>query len=256
MEAKLVIINEPVYDLHVLAQYNLHIHSTYSGCAKPEMVVTDILNRAIESNIKVIAITDHYNSKDCKILENNEVLKTQVEQFRKETNNNIKVLFGAELSAYGVGKCLDDIDINKSLDYRLYSYNHYHLDYWEHPVDKSPRGYVNHALELLGKLLPTGRADCIAHPFIGRFIRCLEDRTEVTKEIKDSELGDILELGTNNKVAWELNVNSIMADPDFGKRYWNIGREVGAIFNIGTDAHRLEYIGTLQYLDRLKKILN
>jgi len=215
------------------------------------MTAPNVLECAKNNHIKIIAFTDHYNSKDTKIINNNENLKKQAEA----CNTNIKVLYGSELSAYGIGKYLDDIDINQQLGYRLYSYNHYHLEYWEHPEEKTPRGYVNHALALLEHLLKSKRADCIAHPFIGRFIRCFDDRTLVTKEIKDNELGDILELGKDNEVAWELNVNSIIADPEFGRRYWNIGKEVGVVFNMGTDAHRLQYISTLQYLEKIKEIL-
>jgi histidinol phosphatase-like PHP family hydrolase len=248
----ILIIDEPIYNFNVLAKHNLHIHSIYSGCAKPEMIVSNILECARNSKIQTIAFTDHYNSKDTKILDNNNNLKKQAQ----ECDTDINVLYGAELSAYGIGKYLDDICVNQQLDYRLYSYNHYHLDYWEHPEDKTPRGYVNHGLQLLEHLLKSRRADCIAHPFIGRFIRCFNDRTLVTKEIRDNELGDILELGMKYEVAWELNVNSIIADPEFGKRYWKIGKEVGVIFHMGTDAHRLQYIDTLQYLDIIRKILS
>lgn len=246
-----MILNKETYDLDELSRYNLHIHSTYSGCGKPEMQMCSIIEEAQKNNFEIIAITDHYNSKECRILENNQELKRQA----SNCNGNIKILYGAELSAYGVGKCLDTIEINRALDYRLYSYNHYHLDYWEHPEDRSPRGYVNHAIEVLTHLCESGRADCIAHPFIGRFIRCFDDRTLVTKEITDKELGDILKVGKDNKVAWEINVGAMMGDPEFARRYWNIGKEVGVVFNFGTDAHRLISMNRSQAVKQLKTIL-
>lgn len=242
---------EQIYDLEILVQQNLHIHTTYSPCAKLEMIAREIVDTAVKDNIRVIAFTDHYNSKDFPILDTNLDLKKHVE----ESGADIKVLYAAELSAYGVGKFLDDLAINEALDYRLYAYNHYHLDYWEHPDDKSPRGYVQHALQVLESLFATNRADCIAHPFIGRFIRCFEDRTLVTKEITDNELGDILEKGKRSQVAWELNVPALFADPEFSKRYWRIGKEVGVVFNLGTDAHSMAAVGTSQHLDRLKQLL-
>lgn len=242
---------EQNYDLELLIRQNLHIHTTYSPCASREMIVSDILEAAAKDNIRVIAFTDHYNSKDFKILDVNRDLKRQVEQ----SGADLQVLYGAELSAYGVGKFLDDSDINEALDYRLYSYNHYHLDYWEHPEDKSPRGYVHHALEVLESLFATSRADCIAHPFIGRFIKRFPDRTLVTKEITDHELGDILEQGKCSHAAWELNVPALFADPEFSKRYWHIGKEVGVVFHMGTDAHSLAAVGTSRHVERLKQLL-
>jgi histidinol phosphatase-like PHP family hydrolase len=243
--------SEKSYDLDELARRNLHMHTTYSPCANPDMIVRDIVESAVNDNIRVIAFTDHYNSKDFQILDTNLDLKKQVEA----CDADIQVLYAAELSAYGVGKFLDVLAINDELDYRLYSYNHYHLDYWEHPEDKSPRGYVRHAIEVLESLFATKRADCIAHPFIGRFIRCFDDRTLVTKEITDNELGDIMEKGMRSQVAWELNVPALFADPEFSKRYWRIGKEVGVVFHMGTDAHSLAAVGTSQHLERLKLML-
>lgn len=244
-------IREPIYDLYTLSRCNLHIHSVFSSCAKPEMDIPSVVERAHKSNIDIIAVTDHYNSVDCSILDTNEKLKYRM----KNVDTPVRVLYGAELSAFGVGKYLDTSEVNQNLDYRLYSYNHYHLNFWEQPEEKSPRGYVDHALAILTHLLKSGRADCIAHPFIGRFIRCFEDRCLVTREITDNELGDILELGSHNQVAWEINVNAIISDPEFARRYWNIGREAGILFNMGTDAHTLAAIDTMQYLPKLMEIL-
>lgn len=244
-------INEPCYDWNELIRQNLHIHTAFSPCAHPEMIARDIVNTAVKDNIRVIAFTDHYNSSDFPIAETNRELKKQVEA----SGADIQVLYAAELSAYGVGKFLDDLTVNEALDYRLYAYNHYHLDFWEHPEDKSPRGYVQHALQILESLFATNRADCIAHPFIGRFIRCFADRTLVMKEITDNELGDILEKGKRSRVAWELNVPTLFAYPEFSKRYWRIGREVGVVFHLGTDAHSMSSVSTSRHLEPLKQLL-
>lgn len=241
----------PVYDLTTLARYNLHVHTIYSPCAKPEMTMENIIRCAEHHGIEVIAVTDHFNSENYAVIGHNKKLKEEVERL----NTRIKVLFGAELSAYGVDKYLDSMEINESLDYRLYSYNHFHLDWWEQPVDKSPRGYVKHQIKVLTGLLKSGRADCIAHPFIGRFIRCIDDTTAVTSEITDNELGNIMELGKKYDVAWEINSGAMMGDTEFAKRYWNIGKEIGVQFNFGTDAHRLMGLDTMAIIEELKLIL-
>ena len=245
-------ITERTYDLNVLARQNLHIHTTHSPCAKSEMLVKNIVHQAVQDGLEVIAFTDHYNSTDLPIIDLNRQLERQVQ----ETGANIRVLYAAELSAYGVGKFLDSIELNRMLDYRLYAYNHFHLQYWEHPEERTPRGYVEHQIQVLESLFATDRADCVAHPFIGRFIRCFEDRMLVTKEITDQELGDIMEKGMKSQVAWEINVPAVLSDPEFSKRYWNIGKEVGVTFNLGTDAHALLPVRTKQYLEQLKSILD
>ncbi len=246
-----MILKEAIYDLYELSKYNLHVHSYNSSCARIEMTLSRIVKKAKKCDLKVVAITDHYNFRDFDIIGNNNRLKEEISNDNKE----IKILYGAELSAYGVNKFLDPIEVNEKLDYRLYSYNHYHLDFWEHPRDQTPRGYVDHGLQILTSLIKSGRADCIAHPFIGRFINCLADKTPVTREMRDRELGDILELGKKHNVAWEINTNAFLADSEFAKRYWEIGKEVGVTFHMGTDAHRLEDIDPRQVVDKLMLIL-
>jgi histidinol phosphatase-like PHP family hydrolase len=248
-------IGEPLYDLEALAAWNMHIHTTFSGCAKPEMRIGDIAREARSAGLTQIAITDHYNTANLDRPEQIRKLKAELAGEGWD-DPNLKILYGAELSAYGVGKFLDPPEVNTALDYRLYSYNHYHLDFWEHPEDKSPRGYVDHALRVLASLFGEKRADSIAHPFIGRFIRCHEDRTLVTRAITDSELGDIMTLGKESGSAWELNLNSILADPVFGRRYWRIGREVKVVFHLATDAHQLREIDPRKLLGQVKSVLS
>ncbi|NLB41091.1 MAG: hypothetical protein GX815_02320, partial [Clostridiales bacterium] len=105
-------------------------------------------------------------------------------------------------------------------------------------------------------LITSGRADCIAHPFISRFIKILDDKTLLAKEMTDKELGDILELGRNHNVAWEINLGAVLADPDFAKRYWNIGKEVGVLFHFGTDSHNLASIDTDKAVEQIRPLLD
>ena len=247
-------IGEPIYDLEELATWNMHIHTAFSLCAKPEMRIVDIVREARNAGLTQIAITDHFNTANLDRMEQIRTLKTELAE-AGWNEPNLKILYGAELSAYGVGKFLDPLEVNILLDYRLYTYNHYQLDFWEHPEDKSPRGYVDHALRILTGIFREKRADSIAHPFIGRFIHCFEDRTMVTRAITDNELGDIMVLGKENCCAWELSVNSILADPDFGRRYWRIGKEAKVVFNLATDAHRLRDIDPHNLLNQVKAIL-
>ena len=241
--------DQPIYDLSVLARYNLHVHSKYSSCAKSEMTMENIIKYAENHHIKTLAITDHFH--DCKILEHNRELKKQAEKL----NTKVNILYGAELSAYGINKYADPLEVNKALDYRLYSYNHFHLKFWEQPEDKSPEGYVKYQIAVLTDLLKSGRADCIAHPFVGSFIHCINDETAVTRGITDNQLGDIMKLGKDKNVAWEINFGAIMGDQNFAKRYWNIGKEIGVRFNFGTDAHTLAGLDSITAAKKIEAVL-
>ena len=244
--------HEKTYDIDELIRYNMHIHTRFSRCAKPEMVAADIVKTAQEAGLEMIALTDHNY-----INKRNAVAQQRYDILREltEVKTNVRVLVGAELSAYGIGKFADDIACDSSLDYRLYTINHYHQDYWEHPEVKTPRAYAEHMLAIADCVIESGRADCLAHPFMAGYIHAFEDPHEVTRSFTDNELGDIMEKANKKEIAWELNVPAVLGDPEFYHRYFRIGREVGCVFNIGTDAHKLCNIDTKQYAERLKEIL-
>lgn len=200
------------------------------------MTVPYIISHAKKTGLEKIALVDHDHDNWENLLDKINYLKNEVQ----EINPDIDVIVGAELSAYGIDKYGVDKDTNEQIDFRFYATNHYHLDFWEHPQNKTAPAYAEHTLQVLKNLIASGRADCIAHPFVGFYLRgILDDFTEVTRSISDNELADILELGVQHNVSWELNTKAVYADPIFAKRLWKIGRVVGATFVIGTDAHQI-----------------
>ena len=245
-------LHEKTYDLDELARYNTHIHTAFSHCAKPEMKAPDIIKAAERAGLEIIALTDH-NYPD----EKNAVAQQRYEILRqiKDIETPVKVLIGAELSSYDIGKFADDISCDNSLDWRLYTTNHFHQGYWVHPREKTPRAYCEHMLAIMDKVIDSGRADAFAHPFMAKYISCFRDFRTVTAAFTDNEIGDIMEKGDRSEITWEINVPAVLGDPVFHRRYFQIGREVGVTFNIGTDAHKLKDIDTHRFLPELKRIL-
>ncbi|MCL2512961.1 MAG: PHP domain-containing protein [Oscillospiraceae bacterium] len=246
--------HEATYDLEELARSNFHIHTSFSACAKRDIKLPAILREAERSGLERVALTDHSPATEKPLMRQIADLKRQY----RESGAELQVLFGAELSAFAPGEHSETELTREQLDYRLASTNHYHMEFWGHPEEKTAAGYKAHNFSIVRALFkapPRGRTDCVAHPFYGRFVRALPDETELTRSITDSELGDILQEGTRAQVAWELNAKAVMRDPGFYRRYFNIGRETGAVFNFGTDAHRLEDIDPRPFLEPLRKIL-
>lgn len=244
--------HEKTYDVDELMRHNMHIHTVFSGCAKREMTVTDIVKTADKCGLDIIALTDHnsFDRKNAVAAQRLEILKEL-----ETVEHKVKVYVGAELSAYGIGKFADDIDCDNSLDFRLYTTNHFHVDYWEHPEICTPRAYAEHMLAIMNGVIDSGRADCFAHPFMAGYIHAFPDRHDVTRAFTDNEIGDIMEKANNAEIAWELNTPAVLGDPEFFHRYFQIGKEVGVVFNIGTDAHMLERIDPKQFSEQYKKIL-
>ena len=163
-------IHAPCFDLDELARDNLHIHTSFSRCAKPEMTVENIFAEAARIGYRTIALTDHYNLKN------------------------------------------------------------------------------------VTSLIKSGKPDCIAHPLTAGYVRAFEDKTLVSQAITDNELGDIMTLAKEHEVAWELNIGNIYGDPEFSRRMWNIGRELGSCFNMGADAHLIKNIDFAPHMSEIKKI--
>ena len=245
-------LREPCFDINELVKENLHVHTSFSGCAKPEMRIKDIVARAEELKLEKVALVDHFNHSNCPMLEKNTADRFNISL----TETDITFLLGAELSACGVGKWLDSDAVNAALDYRLYAANHYHLSVWEQPEDKSPRGYAEHTVRLLTALIKADRADCIAHPIHGGYVRCLEDKLALAREVTDNELGDLMALAVQHRVAWEINVNEARSDRELSRRMWHTGKELGSVFHFGTDAHRLNEMDTRLHLNELKDIFD
>ncbi len=247
-------VHEPIYDIDELARQNLHIHTNFSKCAREEMTLSAILRAAEAADLEIIAITDHFNNDntDKQCVERYEQLRMQY----REEKTPVMVLFGSEFSLYGVGKSLEKEKTRLRMDYRLYAPNHYHLDYWEHPEDKSPRGYALHGYEMIKDLILNNKeVDCIAHPFTGRYIGSLEDQNSVSAALTDNELGELFTLGREHGVAFEFNYFSVYSNPEFAKRMWNIGKETGACFNFGMDCHWLSMVDTKPLAELMKKIV-
>ena len=242
--------HEKTYDVDELVKHNMHIHTTFSGCAKPEMTVENIIRTAEEAGLEMIALTDHDDPKNINIVApRRKILLDQIGE------THLKVLVGAELSCTGIGKFLNDEECDSQMDYKLYTMNHFHVSFWDQPEDKTPRGYAVQMLKMAESVIEMRKADCFAHPLMPGYIKCFEDKNEVTRAYTDNELGDIMEKATKKEIAWELNVRAVMQFPEFFHRYFQIGKEVGAVFNIGSDAHQLKGVNTRQYADELKAIL-
>lgn len=251
-------IHEPIYDLDELFLENCHMHTKkYSRCAKPDAIIEDMVREAKRVGLKRIAFTDHVEAdKPLDVQPMDEDERVVVAAMHPD----IEVIFGSELSAYAVDK-YTMMNCDYEPQYRLYSTNHYHLKWWEHPSEQTPRGYKEHNKKILENIISTGRCDCIAHPFIEGYIHKRFDWEPsgeahlVQNEWSENELGELLLLSNKNKTAWELHPSLVIGSPKFARKFFNLAKETGAVFNMGTDAHTLKIIDTFQYLDDYKRIL-
>ena len=246
---------ERTYDVDELVRHNVHTHSVFSKCAKPEMTLEAMIRAAEGYGLHTLAVTDHSDpGDDIDTYRNFLLLKKKLSQI----DTPIRVLLGAELSACGVGKYAEPYAVDKALDFASYSHIHYHLDTWDQPEDRSPRGYALHNLAVLRALFETDRADHIAHPFSPCKMPFFDEtqKAQTLSAITDNELGDILEMGEHAGVSWEIHTPTFFRFPAFSSRFFFLGKEIGAHFAVGTDAHTLAALSTQGLAERIKSVLS
>ena len=243
---------EKCYDIPELLRNNMHIHSHYSHCARPEMKLADIVREAERCGLENIAITDHSDiALHNTTVRNNEALKAE----RDALTTRVHVRIGAEISLYGVGKYSQKPEEIRAMEYRLFAQNHYHVNHWEHPEEQTPQGYARHTQKCLEGLFATGMADCIAHPIVPIKGNRLADPAQMLDCFSDETLGDLLEKGERAGCAWELHRGAVAAFPEFSRRYFQIGREVGVHFTYAADAHRLVDIDPAPAEELFRRVL-
>ena len=87
---------EKCYDIDELMRRNMHIHTNFSGCAKPEMTLEAIVREAERCGLTDIAITDHSDIwMSDHTVATNEILKQQ----RDKLQTNVNIRIGAEMMA-------------------------------------------------------------------------------------------------------------------------------------------------------------
>lgn len=247
-------LTQGIYDIDELARHNLHIHTCFSGCAKDEMTFENIVSTAEKAGLETIALCDHiYLPEDLpEFFENCRLLREK----RDRLNTDVKVLIGGEFSCYGTEQyTLKNIDAQT--EYRLYSQNHFHVTGWEQPDDKTPQGYKELTKRMLHTLFKDKAADTIAHPLNGNYLRKRMgwESDELGKCWSDDELAEIMTEARNSGCAWELNTSAMSGSPSLTRRMYHIGKELGVVLTIGTDAHKLENIDPKKFTDELKRII-
>ncbi len=247
-------LTQGIYDIDELARFNLHIHTCFSGCAKDEMTFENIVKTAEDAGLEMIALCDHiYKREDLpEFIENCKLLR----QKRDELNSNVKVLIGGEFSCYATDDyTLKGIDIET--EYRLYAQNHFHVTGWQQTENRTPEGYKELTKKMLHNLFKDKAADTVAHPLNGNYLRKMMgwEGDVLGKCWKDEEIAEIMSEAYNSGCAWELNTSAMNGDPSLTRRMYNIGKELGVVFTIGTDAHKLENLDPKKFADELKRIV-
>jgi HisJ family histidinol phosphate phosphatase len=227
-----------------------HIHTVYSGHADPNLSVRSIIERAEQSGLKSIAITEHafYSLMG----------RANLEQINREVeavDTQIEAFVGMEIDpdyAHEGRLIFEDFDKGELFPVLVGVHAYPGTGKgWAESLDltlSGKRKLYNDWFRLMEKIIENPLVDVLAHP--GRLI----SRNGIVEEFNEHILRDFDDLFTGAKekgIAIELNEGFLSGCPTerLKKSYLDVirlGMDKGLKLSLGSDAHRLDKIGEKQ----------
>ncbi|UCH36115.1 MAG: PHP domain-containing protein [Armatimonadota bacterium] len=219
-------------------RHNMHIHTFRSGCGQPEMVISDIVDRAIECGLEVIGLADHVNlgsEREISFLHED---RRDVERLQPR----LKVLVGTEVTMLSTERPAITTEQAEGLDFVMIAANHYHLtDIVQQPPELSAEAIAEHGLAMLEGAIESGMADIIAHPLVLTKVGWFTP-DDIMKLLTRERLAPVLRKAGERGTAMELNPRLVDRHAEFYATFIPACKEHGVRFALGSDAHSLDVI--------------
>jgi len=224
-----------------------HIHTKYLGCANGTMEVAAVVAECEKLGVTSLAITDHLNSPDrladhAPILDDIRALETDVEVF-----------FGAELNFTGAGEGFvfsDEIKAEHGFGFGIGGIHAAYLD--DYSEEKLVSVQHEHHLRTCRDPL----VDVLVHPYWfwkGEFDKRGWPWFTSMKAVPESCARELGAAAKETGTAIEINTAAIFVNPQYDEAfvaeyvdYLAIIAEEGAVFSVGSDAHDIGQLATIE----------
>jgi len=224
-------------------EVDLHIHTRYCPCAKKEMTIESIVEKARECRLRTIGLVPHSYPIMEQGQERLRVYETVREEIETLSDVDLQIFLGAEVDCINFsGTLLIGREIAKRVDYILAAPGHYHLSFVNKPPQDEEGKFYYHQTIL--NLLDNPLVSAIAHPYSS----LLHEMSTLGKSAK-KYFEKIALKAKENRKAVEIN-NKLFASsshfPGFIENYKlfiRILAQNGVMFLLGSDAHSLNNIG-------------
>jgi histidinol phosphatase-like PHP family hydrolase len=228
-------------------QYDFHIHTKYLGCANGTMEIPAIIQECERLGMTCVGITDHLNTLDkaelhVPIREDLEKVDTEMEVYLGVElnftgydqpfafNSDIKERYGFQFAIGGIhSSYLEEYDLKKLIDIQ----HQHHLNTCQDPL-----------------------VQVLVHPYWfgkGEFDRNdwpWFDSMKVVPESYTRELGQVAkETGTAIEINGSANLENSSYSEDYVREYVDyltVLAEEGVVFAVGSDAHDINRLATVQ----------
>lgn len=221
-----------------LCQWDFHVHTTISVCARKQMTVENILERAACIGYTKLGLSDHVGQTGEQI---DQILSLR-DRFANQTG--LACWLGCEIAPKEGGGFCQDEDTLARLDYCLVAPTHTIAPPdTETCSEQEVQIYLDSWLSLSRTCLDSILTDVIAHPLrgLGSYWR---GRPLITYLDRDS-LAEIFKLMAERNVAMELNdtiENHETAYYEY-REFYGMAAEAGVRFSPASDAHGLDRLG-------------
>lgn len=223
---------------------DLHTHTYHSPCGQAEMLPGEIVRAAARKGIARLAITDHfYEFTDRRIFDD---IRASVRSVRNCLPGAPQVFFGCEAEVMAPGRTAGSQELADSLDFVMAGTTHFQNTGITDlpPGDDESKAF--HFLRVFEYAVSLPWVDVIAHPF---FVVPSVCSVEILDHLKDSDLLPALEKAKENDVAMEISRRALWpGQTPFSLNFYGLCKQVGLKFTIGSDAHRLEDVGSVRVL--------
>jgi histidinol phosphatase-like PHP family hydrolase len=247
---------KPTHLMNPIFESDFHVHTHHSPCAKDKFNSHPlrILAHAERLGIKVIGFADHFAQRPEETIPFYESCGPWIiDQLREELEVNqttVHTLVGCEADQVALDSLTIDAAYAAQLDFVVLSASHFHLPGVQQPPSLEPRVVAEFFLAFLRAAVHYEFVSIIAHPFFTPG-NVLGKPKAYMSRIQDAELYEIAELALGNQVAMEVN-GHLDRQPGYLhaiKRFFQICREVGVKLTFGSDAHRLQSLGSSAALE-------
>ena len=232
-----------------MPKYDLHVHTSLSSCAKPEASAAGYIALAKEMGLTTIAFTDHLW--DSAIPGASDWYKPQnfehICQLKKElpaADPSLKILFGCETECDMHGTVGVSEEVAAQLDVLLVPNSHTHMRFVMDRAlreDDAAHGLymVKHFMQIMESPLAK-YITAVPHPFSAVGCPTVEN---VVNLLPTSAIEECCAAAREKNIALEINTacfpgmeGEAIANSAF-VRVFQLAREAGCRFTLGSDAH-------------------
>ncbi len=228
-------------------RFDFHIHTAYLGCANETMQIADIVKECERLGVTALAMTDHLNTLDKADL--HVPIKADVEKL----DTDVEVYFGVELNFLGLdGEFAFSPELKEQYGFQ-FAIGGIH---GTHMREYDPRTMVDIQHRHHLKTCRDPLVDVLVHPYWfykGEFDNNGWPWFDSMKLVPESHTRELGQTAVETNTAIEINSNAILSNPlysgDILKEYVDylaILADEGVTFSVGSDAHEIAHLATVQ----------